>query len=99
MVIKRRLLLLIFLIAGLVGSVAAALWLAFALAFSPCGNRASRIVIAYDQLVNAATGGSEDETISSRAARLRKEGRGWACVLCRILDGLDKDHCNKSAGI
>jgi hypothetical protein len=56
------------------------------------------IVLAFDQLVNAATGGDMDETISSRAGRLRKEWRGWACLLCWVLDMLDKDHCNKSIG-
>lgn len=56
------------------------------------------IVLAFDQLVNAATGGDMDETISSRAGRLRKEGRGWACVLCWVLDGLDARHCEKSIG-
>lgn len=60
--------------------------------------RGKRILLAYDRLGNAALGGDDRETISSRANRGRKEGaRGW-CLLCRLLDWLDKDHCEKSAG-
>lgn len=60
--------------------------------------RAWRIAIGFDQLVNVATNGHEDETISSRAARARDKGRRWGCILCRWLDALDKNHCNKSRG-
>jgi len=96
---KKRLLLLLFLSVGLIGVSIASAWLVLAAIFSPDGDRAHRIVLALDQLGNAATGGSEDETISSRAGRLRKEGRGWACVLCRVLDWLQKDHCENSIGV
>jgi DNA polymerase III delta prime subunit len=61
-------------------------------------DRAWRQAISYDQLANAATGGSEDETISSRANRAESNGRRWGCVLCRLLDKVEKDHCRKSAG-
>lgn len=95
---KRRALLLLFLVVGLVGCVLAALWMLGAIVFSPNGQRAWHIALAFDQLGNAVSGGSEDETISSRAGRLRKEGRGWACVLCRVLDWLKPGHCEKSIG-
>lgn len=62
-------------------------------------DRGWRILRAYDRLGNAATGGEDAETISSRANRGRAAGsRGW-CILCGILDWLDKDHCRKSDGI
>lgn len=62
-------------------------------------DRGKRILLAYDRLGNAATGGEDGETISSRANRGRVEGvRGW-CILCRVLDWFDKDHCQKSAGV
>jgi hypothetical protein len=96
--IKRRFLLFIFLWVGVIGCVLATLWMLLAIFFFPGSDRAHHIVIAYDQLGNATTGGSEDETISSRAGRLRKEGRGWACVLCKLLDWLQSDHCEKSIG-
>lgn len=95
---KRRALLLLFLAVGVIGSILAALWLLMAIIFAPCGQRAWHIAIAFDQLGNATTGGNEDETISSRAGRLRRKRRGWACVLCRVLDWLEKDHCAKSIG-
>ena len=61
--------------------------------------KATRIAIGYDQLANVAANGSEDETISSRADRARANGRRWGCVLCRLLDRLDPDHCRKSRGV
>jgi hypothetical protein len=60
--------------------------------------RAWTLAIAHDQLANAATGGSEDETISSRANRASLKGRRWGCLLCRLLDHIDKDHCRRATG-
>lgn len=94
--LRRRLLLLVFLIVGVFGALIAAVWLLACVVFSPYGRRPIAIALGFDQLANAATGGNEDETISTRAGRLRKEGRGWACVLCKLLDWLDPQHCDKS---
>ncbi|MYM70541.1 hypothetical protein GTP45_27565 [Pseudoduganella sp. FT55W] len=58
-----------------------------------------RIARGYDRVGNAATGGLDTETVSSRASRARKEGRRWGCILCRILDRIDPDHCSKSEGV
>lgn len=55
-----------------------------------------RIAIAFDQLLNTLLGGSEDETLSSRAAKARINGKKWGCVLCKVLDSIDKNHCDKS---
>ncbi len=61
--------------------------------------RAWRIALAYDRVGNAATGGKDTETISSRAYRGELEDRpGW-CLLCRLLDKIDKDHCKNSDGL
>lgn len=80
-----------------VAHVAASLWMLVAiLVGSP---RAWRIIVAYDRVGNAATGGADTETISSRANRGRDEGRRPWCILCRMLDKLDADHCKRSAGI
>lgn len=57
-----------------------------------------RVVIAHDQAANAAFGGSEDETISSRAGRAARRGDRWGCVLCKLLDKIDPGHCEKSIG-
>lgn len=66
------------------------------LLFSP--RRFWRVMLAHDQAANAAFGGSEDETISSRAGRAARRGDRWGCVLCRLLDKIDPGHCEKSIG-
>src|SRR5665811_1499461 len=96
---KLRALLLVFLFVGIGGCILATSWMLMAIIFSPNGQRAWQIAVSLDKLGNATTGGFEDETISSRAGRLRKRGRRWACVLCRLLDWLKKDHCKDSIGI
>lgn len=78
--------------------VAASLWMLVCIAWHPRSHRAWIIAGAYDQLANAVTGGDMDEKISSRANRARGEGRRWGCLLCRLLDALDPDHCRRSAG-
>lgn len=57
--------------------------------------RAWNIVLGYDYLGNAITGGKPGELISTRANRARKEGRRWACILCRLLDRVDPGHCDR----
>jgi hypothetical protein len=57
------------------------------------------LAVSYDQLANAATNGDPDETISSRGNRARDEGRSWGCILCRLLDWIEQDHCQRSAGV
>lgn len=75
-------------------AVIASVWmLVAALAGS---RRAWTLAVAHDQLANAVFGGSEDETLSSRAGKAARKGKRWACVLCRLLDRLDPNHCEKS---
>jgi hypothetical protein len=74
-------------------------WARFAWCCAVNPQRAWRIAIGYDQLFNAAVNGSEDETVSSRAARAQAQGHRWACVLCRLLDVFEPDHCEKSRGV
>ncbi|MYM32275.1 hypothetical protein GTP58_28485 [Duganella sp. CY15W] len=81
----------------IIASCVSALWMLVAILGG--SKRAWRIAIAFDQLANAATGGSEDETISSRAYRGSVEKRRVWCVLCRLLDLIEKDHCKKSQGV
>lgn len=54
------------------------------------------VLVGLDQFTNALFGGSPEETISSRAGKGQKEGKRWACLLCRFLDYLQKDHCIRS---
>lgn len=54
------------------------------------------LLIALDQLGNALFAGDPDETISSRAGKAMHEGKVWGCVLCRVLNWFERDHCAKS---
>lgn len=61
--------------------------------------RAWPVAVANDQTLNAALvgrPGAEDETISSRAAKARRAGRRWGCILCRWLDHIDPGHCERN---
>lgn len=51
------------------------------------------LLLALDQGINTLLGGDPDETISSRAGKAMLKGKRWGCVLCRLLDALEKDHC------
>lgn len=94
--IRRRLMLTVFLFVGLAGAVLAGVLLLIRIVFSPYGSQPMKIAIGFDQLANAATGGNEDETISKRAGRERNNGTRWACVLCKLLDHLDNNHCENA---
>lgn len=54
------------------------------------------ILIALDQLGNAFLFGDPDETISSRGAKAARDGKAWGCILCKLLDYIDPNHCVKS---
>lgn len=55
------------------------------------------LLIGLDQLLNAMIGGDPDETISSRAGKEVRAGKGggWK-LLCLILHRFDRNHCQKS---
>lgn len=58
--------------------------------------RAVRIAVGFDQTANAAFGGDEDETISSRAWRLRDDTHYAALVQVINLAFWDRNHCRDS---
>lgn len=61
--------------------------------------RALRMAVDIDQCANSLTGGSEDETISSRSWIALQNGRPWAKTAVTLIDSLfGKGHCEKSAG-
>lgn len=58
------------------------------------------LLITLDEFGNAITGGDPGETISSRSAKARVEGRMWGCVMCKFLGAVatliarkTTDHC------
>jgi len=89
----RIVLLALWFVASIGGLLAIVLGLFHALA----GSRHSlRVSVGFDQTVNAAIGGDEDESISSRAGKGQlAKVRHW-CVLCKLLDIVQKDHCKLS---
>lgn len=54
------------------------------------------LAVSADEFLNALIGGFPGETVSSRAARARNNGKNWGCFLCKWLDKLHTDHCTKS---
>lgn len=54
------------------------------------------ILLWLDEGINVFTFGDPGERVSSRAGKAKKEGKRWACLLCRTLDLIQKDHCEKS---
>lgn len=51
------------------------------------------VAVAVDQLGNALAFGDPHATISARAYEATLRNKRWACVLCRLLDRLQRDHC------
>lgn len=89
-VLSPRLKLLFLLLAGAIAGLFAVGW--GVLAVLAGSGRVVRVAVALDQAANAAIGGSEDETISSRAAKGARAGRWHWCILCRLLDWIDPGH-------
>lgn len=55
------------------------------------------VLIWIDQGINAVfMSGHPDETVSSRAAKAQLKGKRWGCILCKFLNKLDENHCEKS---
>ena len=58
---------------------------------------AKKVLVAFDQLVNAFCGGWPDETLSSRAWRWETDGkRAWPRKLIDRLFFWETDHCRAS---
>lgn len=57
------------------------------------------VAIAIDQLANALLGGHPDETLSSRAHRMRAKGHRWWAWTAEAIDLLfffDPNHCERA---
>lgn len=93
----KRLILIAIVVLAQFAHMVSSLWILGCAVVAPDSKRAWTLALGYDYLGSAATGGALSETISSRADRARDEGRLWGCVLCRLLDWVQKDHCRKSA--
>lgn len=57
--------------------------------------RAWHILLGYDILGNCSLNDYLIQSISERAAKARRDGKKWGCVVCDFLDVFDKAHCAK----
>ena len=63
----------------------------------PRGQYIKNVLIAIDQLFNAAIGGYCDETLSSRAWRWEQDGvRAWPRRLIDLIFFWEPNHCRES---
>lgn len=60
-------------------------------------DKAWNIYKAFDLTGNVLLNGKFNEYISTRAYRAMAEGTKWGCILCKLLDDFQIDHCKKSA--
>jgi hypothetical protein len=52
--------------------------------------------IAGDSFLGVLVGGNNGETISARSNTARRDSRPWGCVLCKVLDWLEANHCDNA---
>ena len=93
---KKTILLLLLAFIGQLANLIAFPWLVISALISPSGSRAWKILIAYDMLANASTGGDDGETVSARAYEASLQGNKYGCLLCKLLDWLQPNHCEDS---
>ena len=55
--------------------------------------KAWHIALMIDETCNVDANGRVNETISARAAKAQLRKDNWGCLLCWILDKIQKDHC------
>jgi hypothetical protein len=90
------LLLLPFLILGCFWSMWRYLW---SIGTNPA--KAWQIAYMLDEMANVGANGKPNTTISARAARAHNAGKEWGCLLCRMLNWFQANHCDialKDAG-
>lgn len=94
--VKKRLLLIVLAAVGICSNILAIIWLVPSIIFAPNGSRAWKIIVAYDMLANASTGGDDGETVSARAYKASLRENWYGCLLCKLLDRLKPNHCEDS---
>jgi hypothetical protein len=75
----------------LVGLVYTALRYIGCVAVNP--DKGWHVALMVDETCNVDANGKVNETISARAAKARNAGTAWGCVLCKILDWIQANHC------
>lgn len=59
-------------------------------------DKAWNIALMIDETGNVDANGKVNTTISARAARAQIAGKTWGCVLCKVLDWIQPNHCKDS---
>lgn len=93
---------LVFLAIAMLAIPASLIWVIGSIIFAPACDRTIAIILAYDRLANATTGGNGHETISSRIGRMQLSGYPmplWARLVGGLLDKLQPNHCKDSVGV
>jgi hypothetical protein len=54
------------------------------------------VLLGLDYFASSLLLGDPRESISSRLGKAQRDGRPWACVLCRALDAISPNHCADS---
>lgn len=94
---KSRLYLAIVFLVCQLFHIVGSIWMLCAIASG--SNRAWKIAIGQDQACNAALGGDEDETISSRAWRCRNDSKFWNRgykFIDLLFSPTQLEHCRKA---
>lgn len=55
-----------------------------------------RVLLAIDELTNTVLDGQPGDSISHRTAVAASHGKRWGCILCRLFDLFEANHCAKS---
>lgn len=58
-------------------------------------DKAWNVAYEVDVASNVGANGKRDTTISARANRARLAHKPWGCLLCKLLDWISKDHCER----
>jgi hypothetical protein len=94
---KSRLALIVVFLGCQLFHIIGSIWMLCAIVVN--SNRAWKIAIGQDQACNAALGGDEDETISSRAWRNQSESKFWNKArkfIDFLFSTVEKEHCKNS---
>lgn len=73
-----------------------ALWFAYLYWLIVDEDTAWTMALAEDDLGNAGIGGKLGRTISAHAARSRRDGGTFGCVMCAFLEWADPGHCERA---
>lgn len=53
-------------------------------------------LIWLDEGINTLRGGDPGESLSVAAGVARNNGRTWGCVLCKLLNLIQRNHCDRA---